>query len=732
VIHDVPDAGQDEARRWRPRRWLSVMALVGVFVAVTGCLGPTQVDRTGTAPFGNLDAISADGPGIRVSGWVADPDTSAPIIVKVGSEGRVYDVVADQFRPDVGAAYPRVGSSHGFNFWFPDLPPGRHGICIWAENVGRGNQTRLLGCKNLDVGGGSNPIGSVDVVSSPAPQTLRVAGWALDQDTTDPIEIGVSVDGAFVTRRIADVSRPDVAAAFGRGASHGYGLDFPATPGNRLVCIVAFNRGWGEDRLIGCGRADVLPPPTDNRPNGLVNKVQPLTGGLRVAGTASDPDGPVTGARIEVRGGATTVVPVTNGAFTTDLGGLAAGPVRVCVTLLDAPSPPGANVITGDRPLPCSTAVVVAVGAGAGSVSVGTGGSPASSSPVGPAAGAPLANIDRDAGVSVTLRDGSLLWLFGDSSEVNVNGQIQYFVNNTAAWAAPGSLTTTRDPATAVQFAGVAGATWNCPADKPNKARWPLSAVKRSVGAVDRVTVFMGNVCLGGALQIESRGVSVVEWDYNPASPPNGQAITGSVVSDRLFTESEPAFGTAAVDGGNGFVYAYACDRPPGGSGLPNQYGPCRAARVPAANVTTRSSWSYWNGSTWVLDNPAAATAMTMPVGVDGVTEAPVSSMTINRDPNYSDVYVMAYSPWPGFTDRIYVRVATSPQGPWTAPVEVLLPGCNQNVGGNTYYCYAGTSQPALSEPGLLGLGYYDQLVAVGPTRGQYLTIKVPFSVVIN
>jgi hypothetical protein len=153
---------------------------------------------------------------------------------------------------------------------------------------------------------------------------------------------------------------------------------------------------------------------------------------------------------------------------------------------------------------------------------------------------------------------------------------------------------------------------------------------------------------------------------------------------------------------------------------------------VPAADVTTRSSWSYWNGSTWVADNPGAATAMSMPVGVDGITEAPVSSMTINRDPNHSGVFVMAYSPWPGFTDRIYVRVATSPQGPWTAPVEVLLPGCNQNVAGNTYYCYAGTSQPALSGPGLLGLGYYDQVVAVGPTRGQYLTIQVPFSVVIT
>ena len=95
------------------------------------------------------------------------------------------------------------------------------------------------------------------------------------------------------------------------------------------------------------------------------------------------------------------------------------------------------------------------------------------------------------------------------------------------------------------------------------------------------------------------------------------------------------------------------------------------------------------------------------------------------------DVYVMAYSPWPGFTDRIFVRVATAPEGPWSDVVTVALPGCNDTIGTTGFYCYAGTVQPALSEPGLLGLGYYDQLVAVGPNRGQYVTVKVPFKVVL-
>ena len=63
--------------------------------------------------------------------------------------------------------------------------------------------------------------------------------------------------------------------------------------------------------------------------------------------------------------------------------------------------------------------------------------------------------------------------------------------------------------------------------------------------------------------------------------------------------------------------------------------------------------------------------------------------MTINRDETHG-VYVMAYSPWPGFVDRIYVARGDVAPGAVTAPVEVLLPGCNDTVGGATYYCYAG------------------------------------------
>jgi hypothetical protein len=260
---------------------------------------------------------------------------------------------------------------------------------------------------------------------------------------------------------------------------------------------------------------------------------------------------------------------------------------------------------------------------------------------------------------------------------------------------------------------------------------WPISAVALPDGARDRVTVFMSNVCLGSSfLELTPVGTSVVEWVYDPASPPDGRPIVGTVTNQQLFpVTGNVIWGAAAVLGADGYLYAYGCQGPPDG-GWPDQYGPCRVARVLPGGVADRASWRFWaGGSTWSTE-VGAAVAMTLPDGVDGYG-VPVSSLSVSRDPVHG-AYVMAYSPWPGFTDRIHVRVATSPNGPWTAPVEVLLPGCNDTVAGVSYYCYAGTSQPAFSAPGLLGLGYYDQLVQVGPSAGGYLAVTVPFTVVVS
>jgi len=269
-----------------------------------------------------------------------------------------------------------------------------------------------------------------------------------------------------------------------------------------------------------------------------------------------------------------------------------------------------------------------------------------------------------------------------------------------------------------------------CPAATPTQVMWPLSAVAVPQSAtVDRVIAYFQNICLGPNLTTASRGVAVVQWTYDRTAPPVDQSVTGTVVTQQLFPTN--TYGNAAVVGSDGFLYAYACFGPAGG-GWPDAYGPCKVARVAPASAGNSSAYTYWNGSSFVAD-AAQAAAMVLPNAAAGVNN-PVASLTVTFDAAH-DVYVMGYSPWPGFTDTITIRVASSPQGPWSAPVDIKLPGCADSIGGAGFYCYAGTVQPQFSVApsgagdGLLGIGYYDQLVAVGPDRGSYQVVTVPFRV---
>jgi hypothetical protein len=84
-----------------------------------------------------------------VSGWVIDPDTSAPIDVHVYVDnGWGGLAVADRPRPDVGAVFPRSGPDHGFSLTVPVGPTPRQ-VCAFAINVGAGRANTPLGCRRV-------------------------------------------------------------------------------------------------------------------------------------------------------------------------------------------------------------------------------------------------------------------------------------------------------------------------------------------------------------------------------------------------------------------------------------------------------------------------------------------------------------------------------------------------------------------------------------------------------
>jgi SpoIID/LytB domain protein len=254
---------------------------------------PTGGSSGGTAganPKGNVERLQAVGSSVQLAGWAFDPDTTDPIEIHVYVDNGGTNLgPASLARPDVAAAFPGAGENHGFNTSV-SIGVGPRRVCVYAINVGGGSHT-LLTCRDV-VGVSGDARGNAEVVGPGAkPATIRVAGWALDPDTTAPIEVHAYVDGGGHNLGPADLSRPDVANAFpGQGDKHGFDKTIPALPGTHDVCLYAINVGGGSHGNLGCRQVTVSGVPVGN--------LESLTGGqgaIQLTGWAFDPDtaGPI-------------------------------------------------------------------------------------------------------------------------------------------------------------------------------------------------------------------------------------------------------------------------------------------------------------------------------------------------------------------------------------------------------------------------------------------------------
>jgi hypothetical protein len=232
------------------------------------------------SPFGSLDSVVPAGGGLRVQGWAIDPDVDGPIPVHVYVGGVGTAITADRVRPDIGAAFPAFGSTHGFDAVVPG-PAGRQQLVVYAINDN--GPHKLIAARAVDVLSG-DPFGSIDVVQA-GPGSIRVAGWAIDPDSSGPIDVHVYID-AVGTPITANVPRPDIGAALpGYGAVHGFDATIPAAAGWRQVCVYGIDVGPGGNKLLGCRSVLV-----GGDPYGAVDLVQVSGGILSVAGWAIDPD----------------------------------------------------------------------------------------------------------------------------------------------------------------------------------------------------------------------------------------------------------------------------------------------------------------------------------------------------------------------------------------------------------------------------------------------------------
>jgi hypothetical protein len=359
--------------------------------------------------------------------------------------------------------------------------------------------------------------------------------------------------------------------------------------------------------------------------------------------------------------------------------------------------------------------------------------------PVGPPADHPLATVDRDAGISVRLRDGSVLWLFGDTAARDELGQLTYFVIGSGAWAPQDRPLTTEDhvgpDGLPVPLAVPTPEFPRCPDPRQRPGMWPTAAIVEPVGARDRVVIWFGNVCLGVEGEtplLTDVGMSVGEWWYDPADPPAGRPITATILDQVLFPIR--SYGLAAVEDDTGRVVTFRCDQDPERAAEPDAFGPCGAAITDLAGIADADTYRVWRNGSPGPPGSAAAVGTELPESDELVMPSgsswayPAGGFSVVHDPTVG-AYVAAYSPWPAQSDVIQIRVATSPTGPWSRPISVRLPGCDDRIGDRLFLCYAATAQPIFSEPGSIGIGYYDAMVSRFPTRGTYRVARVPVEV---
>ena len=240
------------------------------------------------SPVGIIDVAAAGPRSIVLSGWAFDPLETDPIEIHVYVDGVGRNLGPTPIeRPDLAAAYPGVGTRHGFSTTIGDLAPGSHSVCVFGINTGPGSNS-LLFCRDITVPTG-DPVGFLEQVAAGPDGTIGVGGWAFDPDQMAPADIHVYVDGRGFNTGAAALYRPDIAAAYpGFGGNRGFGwVGSGFAPGRHEVCVFAANVGAGGNNLLGC-RTVTTP---GGAPTGIVDAVVTGPDGtLGVFGWTIDPD----------------------------------------------------------------------------------------------------------------------------------------------------------------------------------------------------------------------------------------------------------------------------------------------------------------------------------------------------------------------------------------------------------------------------------------------------------
>ncbi|MEV7972538.1 hypothetical protein [Cellulomonas sp. NPDC089187] len=194
-------------------------------------------------------------------------------------------------------------------------------------------------------------IGRLDTAAGAA-QAISVTGWAIDKNTSGPINVHVYVDGKFAKAVTANAQRADIAGQ-GFGTAHGFSTSVATTPGTHEVCVYGIAWIPSTNPSLGCKTVTVY---SSRPPVGTIDSAaSTVPGGLTVSGWTLDPDTTASiQAHLYVDGKFVTGMTAAatrndvasaygRGAahgYTFNVGGVAGGTHEVCVYGIDTAGGP--------------------------------------------------------------------------------------------------------------------------------------------------------------------------------------------------------------------------------------------------------------------------------------------------------------------------------------------------------------------------------------------------------
>jgi GH25 family lysozyme M1 (1,4-beta-N-acetylmuramidase) len=188
-------------------------------------------------PTGDITSFTPINGGVNVAGWLQDPDSATPESAQILVDGLYRTTV--------------TGGPVNFTQGMGSLADGSHRFCLWGIDTQGLVPNVSLGCHYFTMTG--EPFGHFESATEDG-TTVTASGWAIDPNTTAPIQVNLYVDGKWTAATTAGVDRPDVGLAYPTsGALHGFSASLTVAAGPHTVCAYAINTGLGgANRSLGC------------------------------------------------------------------------------------------------------------------------------------------------------------------------------------------------------------------------------------------------------------------------------------------------------------------------------------------------------------------------------------------------------------------------------------------------------------------------------------------------